>query len=431
MKSGLVLAVSLVLVAPALAQDTPPPADGGVRVGITYTPGVRSRLVLLPGTGLDSVRAVIQRDLDFSDRFEVLTLGPGAPGGGGGTVNYPLYRTLGADYGVEVAPSGSGVNVRLHDVRAGQVRQQQGYYLPPPSDPGFRMAVHAISDEVVRWATGTPGIAASRMLFISSKRVHRVDSDGANLTAISPAGETALSPAWSPDGQRIAYTRFGEGKGAIVVQRLDGSERRTVPTTESQLNYTAAFAPDGRTLAFSRSAEDGSTDIFTVNLAEMRCARRLTVGRFADNLSPSFAPDGRRVAFVSTRAGPPQVYSMSVEGTDQELLAPFDYGVSGSSNAPEWSPDGASVAFHREVNRSQQIFILDVGSRRVRQLTSSGRNEDPTWAPDGRHLAFVSDRSGRRQVWIIDIETGRVRQLMTPGETRLPAWSRRLVAGRP
>jgi TolB protein len=157
----------------------------------------------------------------------------------------------------------------------------------------------------------------------------------------------------------------------------------------------------------------------------------LTVGRFADNLSPTFAPDGRRVAFVSTRAGPPQVYAMSVEGTDQELLAPFDYGVSGSSNAPEWSPDGASVAFHREVNRSQQIFILDVGSRRVRQLTSSGRNEDPTWAPDGRHLAFVSARSGRRQVWIIDIETGRVRQLMTPGETRLPAWSRRLVAGRP
>jgi TolB protein len=188
MKSGLVLALSLVLVAPALAQDTPPPADGGVRVGITYTPGIRSRLVLLPGTGLDSARAIIQRDLDYSDRFEVLTLGPGAPGGGGGIVNYPLYRTLGADYGVEVAPSGSGVNVRLHDVRAGQVRQQQGYYLPPPGDPGFRMAVHAISDEVVRWATGTPGIAASRMLFISSKRVYRVDGDGANLTAISPAG---------------------------------------------------------------------------------------------------------------------------------------------------------------------------------------------------------------------------------------------------
>jgi len=117
---------------------------------------------------------------------------------------------------------------------------------------------------------------------------------------------------------------------------------------------------------------------------------------------------------------------MAADGTDQELLAPFDYGATGSSNAPEWSPDGASVVFHREVSGSPQIFVVDVSGHRVRQLTSSGRNEDPTWAPDGRHVAFVSDRSGRRQIWIVDIETGRVRQLATPGATRLPSWSRRI-----
>ncbi|HTO73993.1 MAG TPA: hypothetical protein VMJ30_09240, partial [Gemmatimonadales bacterium] len=64
----------------------------------------------------------------------------------------------------------------------------------------------------------------------------------------------------------------------------------------------------------------------------------------------------------------------------------------------------------------------------VRQLTSAGRNEDATWAPDGRHLAFVSDRSGRRQLWIIDVETGRIRQISTSGAARLPSWSRRLGA---
>jgi TolB protein len=132
------------------------------------------------------------------------------------------------------------------------------------------------------------------------------------------------------------------------------------------------------------------------------------------------------VAFVSTRAGPPQIYVMGVDGTDQELLASFDFGSTGPSNAPEWSPDGASVVFHREVSRSPQIFILDVASQRVKQLTSVGRNEDPTWAPDGRHVAFVSDRTGRRQIWIVDTETGRVRQLNTAGAARLPSWSRRL-----
>jgi TolB protein len=129
---------------------------------------------------------------------------------------------------------------------------------------------------------------------------------------------------------------------------------------------------------------------------------------------------------VSTRAGPPQIYAMAADGTDQELLAPFDYGATGSSNAPEWSPDGANVVFHRDVSGSPQLFLVSVAGRRVRQLTSSGRNEDPTWAPDGRHITFVSDRSGSRQLWVIDVETGRVRQLRTPGAARLPAWSRRL-----
>ncbi len=117
---------------------------------------------------------------------------------------------------------------------------------------------------------------------------------------------------------------------------------------------------------------------------------------------------------------------MAADGTDQELFAPFDYGVTGSSNAPEWSPDGATVAFHRDVNRAPQVFVLDVSKRSVRQLTSSGRNEDPSWAPDGRHLVFVSDRSGQRQLWVIDIVTGKIRQLTFQGQARLPAWSRRL-----
>ena len=122
---------------------------------------------------------------------------------------------------------------------------------------------------------------------------------------------------------------------------------------------------------------------------------------------------------------------MSSDGTDQELLAPYDYGATGPSNAPEWSPDGASVAFPRDIDRAPPVFILEVGSRRFKQLTSSGRNSDPTWAPDGRHLAFVSDRSGRAQVWIIDTETGRIRQLPLSGEVRLPHWSRRLGAASP
>ncbi len=415
----------------APAQDSVPPPDA-VRIGIEYRPGVRPTIVVLPARGIDSVRAILSRDLDYSDRFDVIALGTSDTTGAGPdrSVNYPLFRTLGAEYGVELVPEGGGarVLVRLHDMTAGLVRTEQRFLLPGQAEAEFRMAVHRIADEVVRWVTGTPGYAASRLALVVNRRVYTVDSDGARLTPLTPEGESALSPAWSPDGRRIAYTRFAAGTGSIVVLDLATGARSVTPGTARALNITPAFAPDGRTLAYARADEDG-TDIYSADVVLGCCVQRLTVGRYSDNLSPTYAPDGRRLAFVSTRAGLPQIYVMSADGTDQELLAPFDYGVTGSSNAPEWSPDGASVVFHRDVSGTPQIFVLDVANRRVRQLTSAGRNEDPTWAPDGRHVAFVSDRSGQRQLWVIDIVTGRIRQLTFIGQARLPAWSRRLTAG--
>lgn len=419
------VAMLLGLAVPLAAQDS-----AGVRLGITYSAGVRPGLIILPGAGLDSVRAILGRDLDYSDRFEVVSLPAGEqPRGGAASVNYRLYRTLGASYGVEVASAGTGIMVRLHDLEAGAVRREQRASLPPADSPEFRMTVHQLADEVVRWITGLPGIAATRFVFLSDKQVYRVDSDGYNLTPVT-RGEEALSPVWSPDGGRIAFTRFNDGHGPLVILDLQSGTRSTAPGTTSALNITPAFSPDGQWLAFARVGGDG-TDIFKVNLASGGAPQRLTAGRFADNLSPTYSPDGRRIAFVSTRAGAPQVYVMSADGTDQELLAPFDYGVTGSSNGPEWSPDGASLVFHRDVSRAPQIFVLDVNSRRVRQLTSSGRNEDPTWAPDGRHVAFVSDRSGRRQLWVIDMDTGRIRQVRTPGAIRLPSWSHRVGTAAP
>ena len=415
-----------------MAQDTTR-VEQGVRIGVDYRPGVRPGLVVVPGTGLDSLRAMVRRDLDYTDRFEMITVAdlPRASSSGRGSaeaasgVNYDLYRSLGAQFAVELIPASSGVTARLHDLGEAKLQSQKSVTLPATTAGDFRLEVHRLSDEVARWASGSPGAAASRLMFVSGGRVYRVDSDGQDIAPLTPAGQTSLSPAWSPDGQRLAFTQMGEGKGGIVVQPLSGATGFTVPGSQTALNITPTFSPDGRTLAFAHSDERG-TDIYTANVVERCCAQRLTVGRFADNLSPTFSPDGRRIAFISTRAGPPQLYVMAADGTDQELLAPFDYGATGSSNAPEWSPDGASVVFHREVSGSPQIFLVDVAARRVRQLTSSGRNEDPTWSPDGRHVAFISDRSGRRQMWIVDIETGRVRQLGTPGAARLPAWSRRL-----
>ena len=262
------------------------------------------------------------------------------------------------------------------------------------------------------------------MLFVNRGRIYRTDSDGADVAPVSPADQEVMSPAWSPEGRRILYMQF---PGDLYEQDVATGRQRLIPVSGEHQNFTPVYAPDGGTIAFSRASDEG-TDIFTFNLADECCLQRLTVGRLYDNLSPTFSPDGRQVAFISDRPGLAQVYIMAADGTGQELFAPFEWGVTGSSNGPEWSPDGLHIAFHRDVARSPQVFVMDIATRTVRQLTSAGRNYDPSWAPDARHMAFVSERTGSRQVWIIDIETGRVRQLTRLGEARLPAWSRRIEA---
>ncbi len=313
----------------------------------------------------------------------------------------------------------------LHDIAAAGIRRTVRARLPRPGDSDFRMAVHRLADQALQAALGTPGIAATRVLFVREGKVYQIDQDGADQKLVSSTDRQAMSPAWGADGRHFAYMEFQAGKGWLYLQEMATGKRIAVSTTGSALDFTPAFSPDGQTLAFSRAIEEG-TDLYTINIKNNCCLRRLTVGRFSDNLSPTFSPDGQRIAFVSTRPGLPQIYVMAADGTDQQLFAPFDYGVTGSSNAPEWSPDGQSVAFHRDVAGTLQVFVLDVRTRTVRQLTSVGRNEDPTWAPDSRHLAFVSDRSGYRQLWIIDLDTGRIRPLLQQSGARLPAWSPRL-----
>jgi TolB protein len=428
------------------AQDTTA-IDRGVRIGIVYRPGVRPGIVVLPGhqAGLDSVRAIVARDLDYSDRFEVITLpgedslrgtgaatrpDPARPGtrprpAAPAALNYPLYRALGADFAIDVRAAAETTTVVVHDVTAGAVRRTVQGIVPALGLPGFRLAVHRLSDQILQAAVGTPGFAATRILFVRDGKVYRIDEDGADVALASSGEHQAMSPAWARDGRRFAYMEFADGRGQLFVQDVATNRRVSVTTTGKSLDFTPAFSPDGKTLAFSRATEEG-TDVYTINVHDNCCLQRLTRGGFSDNLSPTYSPDGQRIAFVSTRPGLPQIYVMAADGTDQQLFAPFDYGVSGSSNAPEWSPDGQSVAFHRDVGGTLQVFVLDVRTRTVRQLTSLGRNEDPTWAPDGRHLAFVSDRSGYRQLWVIDLETGRIRPLLQQSGARLPAWSPRI-----
>lgn len=410
---------------PARAQDT---TQRGVRIGLTYRPGTKPGVVVLPieGPGGDSARAILARDLDFGDRIEVIDgSGVARPANGSGAVSYGVWKSMGAAALVQVTLTPTLAHVSVHDVTAKKVAQSQDFPIAASGmSAEWRMQIHGISDEIERWITGVKGIASTRILYVRGGRVYVVDTDGYGERAITPSG-TALAPSWHPDGHHIAYSRLGARGWSVEVLDLDNGGEQPVTATAGGLNTTPAFSPDGKWLVYAHGAEDG-TDLYAVQAFTGGAARRITLGRGTDNVSPTFSPDGRRVAFTSGRSGHPEVYTADFDGSNMELLTPFNFGDQNYRSNPDWSPDGRSIVFQSQLDGLFQIMTINLRDRSIKQLTSEGTNEDASWAPDGRHVVFTSTRTGVKQLFVLDTESGRARQLTHSSGSRLSAWSRYL-----
>lgn len=414
----------------ARAQDT---TKRGVTIGLTYDPSSRPGIAVLPVPGPfgDSIATMLQRDIDYSDRFTIVPLAGADPTTFRGTtpgadLNYALFARLGAAAVVQASATDASLHVALHDVAKGGVMNVADFALPPrPNSRDWRMAVHGASDEIERWITGLKGIAQTRIAFVQGKHIRLVDSDGGDDEVTQVSGN-AMSPAWSPDGSRLVYSTFGTSSRIVIYDLHTGRSHVMHNATPANANLTPVFSPDGTSIVYAH-ADDNGSDLFMISVDDAAPARRISVGRGSDNVQPSFSPEGRRIAFTSGRLGHPEVYIMDADGTNAELLTSFDFGDQNYRTDPDWSPDGRMVAFQsRFADGRFQIMTISLRDRSTKLLTSEGSNEEPSWAPDGRHLVFASNRSGARELWVLDTESGRLRQLTHDDGAELPAWSARL-----
>jgi TolB protein len=409
----------------------------GVRLGLLYQSEYQPGLVVLPfaAIGADAgaasaVQAIIARDLEHSDRFQLRAV-TDAPVQGE-PLNLALWKERGADWVLEgsLAPRDAGMTLTLvlHDAVYGRVKDQRAIALPPQGETGFRMAVHAASDEVVRWATGDPGMAATRIAFAlqgrGSKEIYLVDSDGENVQRVTSDGTLALTPTWSADGLRLAYTSYRSGPPVLYERDLRTGQDRVISDREG-INSTPAYSPDGRLIAFGTSVA-GNTEVATYDRDRNCCLQQQTHGRQFDSFNPTFSPDGRQLAFVSDRLGQPHIYVMDLGG-DARVVSEYVYGSRAKNDAPDWSPRANQIVYQTELspgNHQLMLADLDKGSRRV--LTNQGNNETPSWAPDGRHVVFSShDRDGGG-LFVLDTVSGRIRPLLRGSGYGLPDWSRTL-----
>ena len=426
-------AISLLLLGGSLvrAQDA---ESRGVRIGLRYDPGSKPGVIILPvsGTSGDSIRVILERDFDYSDRLTPIPLTPeagsilAAPSTSGGqALNYPVFAKVGAAGVLQITITTRGLHVALHDVAKGGVANVREFPVPKGDySRDWRQAVHAVSDAVQDWITGEKGVSQTRISYTRSDVIYVMDSDGFGETPLPMIGP-ALSSAWNPQGTMVTYSTYGPGS-RIAVHDVKTGRTREFGAQRNTSNLTPVFTPDGRSIVYSLSSETG-TDLFLYPLDGEAFPRRITVGRGSSNLAPSFHPDGRRLAFQSDRTGTPEVYIVDTDGTNVDWFTNFDFGAQNDRASPDWSPDGRQIAFHSRIDGRFQIFTMSLRDRQPRQLTSEGENEDPSWAPDGRHLVFASTRTGVKQLWVLDVESARLRQLTQVGGSRVPAWSPRLT----
>jgi TolB protein len=285
--------------------------------------------------------------------------------------------------------------------------------------PDLRLAAHRIADQVHEKLTGDRGVNATRIAYVvkTGRRftlyVTDADGEGGQVALASP--EPIISPAWAPDGQRIAYVSFETQKAVVWVQDLLSGERRMLANFRGS-NSAPAWSPDGRELALTLS-RDGPAQLYAMPVAG-GTPRRLTSSSAIDT-EPVYSPDGRTIYFVSDRGGGPQVYRVPAAGGNAERVT-----FSGSYNiSPAISPDGKLLAYITRLGNAFKLITQDVDNGTPVPLTDTADDESPSFAPNGRMLVYATRLQGRDVLMTTTLD-GKIktRLLTSGGDMREPAW---------
>jgi TolB protein len=404
-------------------------------------------LSLVPGAEGEAtiLLEVLRNDLHHSMVFEVVDpeLYPPLPPGDQAP-DFPAWRRTGAEALVRgfVRREGDAVLVdfRIYDVQSGQqvIGERVTGEVPPAqaivSNSALRGIAHAFSDVAVLYYTGIPGVASTRIAYVSNRRgpkeIYLMDYDGYGDTRITNDGGLALSPALSPGGEQIAYVtyRFHEGVPNVDIAMLNklGGVPPVIARSAGQ-DTSPEWSRDGSRIVFSSTMDglrDGNAEIYTMR-PDGSDVQRITNSSAVDT-SPTFSPNGREIAFISDRAGGQHLYKMAIDGTNLER-----HRVEGSQvDSPAWNPNpqiSDLIAYTAsEGGNSFQIFVYSLTTRQSVKLTQGyGRADSPSWSPDGRQIVFEASQGDQNHIYAIGFDGSRLRRLTREGNNQTPSWGGR------
>lgn len=410
-------------------------ATAELQIEITQGAGKRVPVAVVPfgweGSDVNAplnVAGVIGADLQRSGRFgpipeEDMLQKPTT----GVDVDFDDWSILGVEAVIVGRVTQTGANAysvqfQLFDVFR---REQLVGYRMPASRGTMRRVAHRAADMIFEKLTGIQGVFATKIAYVTAQqdgasRIYTLvvsDADGENEHTIMESTDPIMSPAWSPDGRRLAYVSFEGHKSTVFVQTVRTGNRIKV-SSRTGINGAPAFSPDGRNLVLTLGGADGNLDIHVMDLST-RDVRRLTTSRAIDT-EGSWSPDGKQIYFTSDRSGGPQVYRIDASGGAPERIT-FE----GSYNArPRLSPDGEKLAMVHLDRGNYRIGVLDLDSGDFLVLSTGKQDESPSFAPNSDTLIYAT-RQGQNGVLETVSADGLIRQRMGSGraDVREPVWS--------
>jgi TolB protein len=287
--------------------------------------------------------------------------------------------------------------------------------------PGLDENLKALADDVIFSVTGRPGLATSRIVFVSDrtgrKQIYLTDSDGRDVQQITHDANGAVAPSLSPDGSLIAFTTYRDGFPVARVIDIHSGWDREINDTPGG-SHGAAFSPDGTRLSLVMSFI-GNPEIFVTDL------NTNTAACVSDSIgapgSPAWHPDGKRLAYANDDGRGSVLYIAEVPEKEGEAarLARWRTGWSDCTD-PEWSPDGTQIAFSARKGSQWAVIVKSYPNGRARLIQDGGAMH-PSWSPNGRLLCY----SHHGQLILHDLKTGARRAILSQyGHITEPRWMR-------
>ena len=388
-------------------------------VGLTQVP-----ISIAPFRGqansIQKISNIVQADLERSGQFRAVSASFGALD----ETSLPdmsVFRQAGSDALVSgsvttLADGRLDVRFRLWDVVKGQDLGGQSFAVAP-SDA--RLAAHRVADYVYEKLTGDKGAFSTRIAYVTKAgpryQLWVADADGENAQSALASPEPIISPAWSPDGNQLAYVSFESRKPVIYVHNVSTGKRRLIANFKGS-NSAPAWSPDGKTLAVTLS-RDGGSQLFLLSAAGGEPRRLIQSGSI--DTEPVFSPDGRTIFFVSDRGGSPQIYKVAVTGQGVERVT-----FTGAYNiSPAISRDGRWMAYISRQGGAFKLHLMDTQSGDVRVLSDTAGDESPSFAPNSKLVVYATQFQGKEALMTTTLD-GKIKARLNgqTGDIREPHW---------